>query len=224
MRVGAWRAGALRVGRDHHRRRAGQRDHADDRRSWLAAEPGGDPHAREGRPAIFRAEAQFRYERTVEPPVLEEGFTRVERHPFARTGRPDAAARLVAFDVDDLVAVDADRRRDVLTQLRADGWSLFAHAWRPKPVRGTASVDDVLAELGRLRDDLGLDHIAACAHDAGPPVCWCRKPLPGSLLEFALPRGVALGRSVVVGQSAADRTMAERLGITFQETGAFFGV
>jgi len=173
-------------------------------------------------PRFFGPEAQFRYERTVEPPVLDEGFTRVERRPFARMGRPDDTARLVAFDLDDLVAVDAARRLDVLTQRRAQGWLLFAHAWRPKSVRGSASVADVLAELTRLRDAIGLDHIAACVHEAGPPVCWCRKPIPGSLLEFALPRGVALGSSVIVGQSAADRTMADRLGITFRETAMFF--
>ena len=173
-------------------------------------------------PRFFGPEAQFRYERTVEPPVPDEGFTRVETRPFARIGRPNVSARLVAFDVDDLIAVDAERRREVLSRQRADGWLLFAHAWRPKTVRGTASVNDALAELGRLREDLGLDHIAMCAHDAGPAVCWCRKPIPGSLLEFSLTHDVALGGSVIVGRSAADRTMAERLGMMFRETDAFF--
>jgi histidinol phosphatase-like enzyme len=63
-----------------------------------------------------------------------------------------------------------------------------------------------------------------CPHDAGPPVCWCRKPIPGSLLEFTLRRGVALQRSIVVGGSAADRTMAERLGMTFRDVAQFFAV
>jgi len=172
-------------------------------------------------PRFFGPEAQFRYERTVEPPSTGEGFTRVEERVFERRPAPNAQARLAAFDVDDLLAVDADTRHAAFARLRGDGWLLFAHAWRPKAVRGSGSIEDVVAEMARVRGDLGLDHVAVCPHDAGPPVCWCRKPIPGSLLEFARGRGAALGRSVVVGRCAADRTMAERLGMTFRETDAF---
>ena len=64
--------------------------------------------------------------------------------------------------------------------------------------------------------------VACCPHDAGPPVCWCRKPIPGSVLEFATRRGVSLARSIVVGASAADRTMAERIGARFESSDGFF--
>jgi hypothetical protein len=43
------------------------------------------------------------------------------------------------------------------------------------------------------------------------------------LIELAVCRGVSLERSIIVGRSAADRTMAERLGMRFRETAEFFG-
>lgn len=56
---------------------------------------------------------------------------------------------------------------------------------------------------------------AVCTHPGGPPVCWCRPPLPGLMLEFARREGVAPERSLVVGSSAAHRTLAATLGARF---------
>jgi aryl-alcohol dehydrogenase-like predicted oxidoreductase len=181
-------------------------------------------------PRFFGPDAQFRYERTVEPPVAGEGFTRVDEQPFVRTRQPNAA-RAMVIDYDDLVlpaegggpAGIARGRRDVLARHAAEGWLLLAHAWRPQVARGKSTLEATEAEFRRIRDALGLDvTFACCPHDAGPPVCWCRKPLPGSILEFALARGVDLSRSVMVGRSAADRTMAHRLGMDYRESSAFF--
>jgi aryl-alcohol dehydrogenase-like predicted oxidoreductase len=158
-------------------------------------------------------DAQFRYERTVEPPVLDEGFTRIEERPFVRRVSPDATARALILDYDELLGVPVD----VVTRYSAEGWMLFAHAWRPQVARGELVLSDVQAAFTELRCALGVEiDIACCPHDAGPPICWCRKPLPGSVLEFARRRNVDLTRSLVVGASVADRTMAERLGAQYQ--------
>jgi aryl-alcohol dehydrogenase-like predicted oxidoreductase len=164
-------------------------------------------------PRYFGPDAQFRYERAVERPTIDEGFTALEERPFVRQSTPNAGRRAIIIDFDDL----SRSHGEALRQYVADGWLLFAHAWRPRVARGemtSAAVDD---EFARARDALGVDiTFAYCPHDAGPPICWCRKPLPGSVLEFALRRGVALERSVIIGHSAADRTMADRLGATFR--------
>ena len=179
-------------------------------------------------------DAQFRYERTLEPPTTEEGFTAVETIAFARTS--DAGkSRAIILDVDDLIGgarpalvpddvmVDAGRR-EALARHTREGWHVFAHAWRPQVARGETTRAEVDACFVRLRESLGLDIVLACCpHDAGPPVCWCRKPIPGSVVEFAIRHDVALDRSVVVGSSAADRTMAERLGARFESSSAFWG-
>ena len=168
----------------------------------------------------FGPDALFRYERTLEPPVSDEGFTVVEERQFSRRGQPNAENRAIILDYDDLTP----DRRDVLARYVADGWLLFAHAWRPQIARGSMTRGDVEAEFARTRAELGVDiALAYCPHDAGPPICWCRKPLPGSVLEFAIKRGVALDRSTVVGASAADRTMTQRLAATFRDAKDFFG-
>jgi aryl-alcohol dehydrogenase-like predicted oxidoreductase len=66
-------------------------------------------------------------------------------------------------------------------------------------------------------EPLELDGVdtAVCPHGGGPPVCWCRPPLPGLLLDFARKRGVDPARSTLVGTSAAHRTLAATLGARF---------
>jgi len=64
-------------------------------------------------------------------------------------------------------------------------------------------------------DEPGPHEFAVCTHPAGPPVCWCRPPLPGLLLAFARAHGVAPQRSFVVGHSPAHRTLAATLGAGF---------
>jgi aryl-alcohol dehydrogenase-like predicted oxidoreductase len=61
---------------------------------------------------------------------------------------------------------------------------------------------------------LAIDGVetAVCPHGGGPPVCWCRPPLPGLLLEFSRRHGVDPARSTLVGTSAAHRTLAATLG------------
>jgi aryl-alcohol dehydrogenase-like predicted oxidoreductase len=170
-------------------------------------------------PRYFGPDAQFRYERTAEPPVADEGFTVVEERLFVRRSMPNANAKGIVLDYDDLL----EDRGDILRRYRTEGWLVFAHAWRPDVARGKLALDVVQAEVARAREHLGIEiDIACCPHDAGPPICWCRKPLPGLVLEFAMRRGVALDQSVVVGSSAADRTMAQRLGMSFREVSEFF--
>jgi len=163
-------------------------------------------------------DALFRYERTLEPPVADEGFVAVEERYLVRHVLPNAKNRAIIVDYDDLTP----ERRDTLARHAADGRLLFAHAWRPQVARGAMTRENVEAEFARTPAELGLDITFACPHDAGPPICWCRKPLPGSILEFAVTRGVALDRSFIVGSSTADRTMAQRLGATFRDAEEFF--
>jgi aryl-alcohol dehydrogenase-like predicted oxidoreductase len=58
---------------------------------------------------------------------------------------------------------------------------------------------------------------AVCSHPAGPPVCWCRPPLPGLVLLLAARHGVDPGRSDVVGTGPAHRALAAAVGATYRE-------
>lgn len=194
-------------------------------------------------PRYFGPDAQFRFERTVELPVAGEGYTVVEAREFLRLRAPGSGAKAILLDYDDLlmrsddgsVALKAEDvrlangRRAVLARLYEDGWLMFAHAWRPPGARRAAAGADAAGDelegcLARTRELLGFDvTFGCCVHDAGPPVCWCRKPLPGLMIEFAMRKGVSLESSLVVGTSAADRTLATKVGAQFQEAQSFFG-
>jgi predicted kinase len=151
-------------------------------------------------PRFLLPDAQFRYERTIEPPSVAEGFASIERLEFKREHR-GGSRRAIILSSDDL----ASSHDAVLDRYRADGWLVFVHAWRP----------------ARPLPNLGDVHVAICPHEAGPPVCWCRKPIPGSVIEFSMLRDVDLARSIVVGSSPADRTMADRIGARFESTESF---
>lgn len=186
-------------------------------------------------PRFFGPEAQFRYERSVELPAEDEGFESIDARKFVRHERPNSAMRALVLEFDDVFVgrasggdgpvLDADDVMiapgvaEVLQRFAADGWLLFSQAWRPQIARGQRSAQTVAACFARARQLCGADiAVAHCPHDAGPPICWCRKPLPGLILEFAIARGVALRRSVYVGRAAADRTTAQRLGMRYVES------
>jgi predicted kinase/histidinol phosphatase-like enzyme len=179
----------------------------------------------------FGPDAQFRYERSLEPPVVEEGFTAVEERPFVRREAPGLSGRALILELDGVlcegtpldIAVMAGRR-EILARYLAEGWKLFTHAWRPQVARGEQSAEDITRSFARVRQQLGLEIDAGyCPHDAGPPVCWCRKPLPGLVLEFAIGRELRLEDCIMVGAGRADRTMAQRLHMTYADAREFFG-
>jgi hypothetical protein len=80
--------------------------------------------------------------------------------------------------------------------------------WRPD---GTA---EALAEpvVGLRTEVTGAVETALCPHGAGPPVCWCRPPLPGLVLAFAREHGLDPSRSILIGARPAHRQLAEALG------------
>ena len=144
--------------------------------------------------------------RELEPPGEDEGFATVERVPFVRgawSGREHAALFLAAAAVD------------------APGWT---DALPHDPGVTLVCLFDWLAE--GLRDLTGhAEHVAgrlclqvetaACPHGGGPPKCWCRPPLPGLALAFSHAHGVDPARSVLVGTSAAHRTLGATLGARY---------
>jgi hypothetical protein len=189
-------------------------------------------------PRYFGPDAQLRYQRTAEPPTSHEGFATIERRVFTRE-RASAGPRALVLEFDGVlvsgpsaggpalraeeVSVDA-RRRDELAHYLAEGWLLYAQAWRPQVADGRTSWEAVQECFQRTRELLELEiELSCCPHPAGPPRCWCRKPIPGLVLEFSVAPGVALAQSMAVGRSPADRTLAQRLGMRYQDEREFFG-
>ncbi len=130
---------------------------------------------------LIRPSVLFRMVRELEPPSLDEGFTEIERVPFARREQHERGATFVAAERAGEVAIPEG-------PTLVFGWNV------PEPAT-TAEV-------------------AICHHPAGPPVCWCRPPLPGLLVAFAEKHAIDLRKSVLHPASAAHEQMARALGIS----------
>jgi hypothetical protein len=156
--------------------------------------------------------------RTLEPPGLDEGFTAVDVIPFVREPRAGRPAALIALDA----IADGELARDqALTEARAvapDGpWLLFG--WRPDTgaagpgiAPGVAESDSTIATIAALAALIPEAELRLCRHPGGPPMCWCRPPLPGLAIVFADVHGVDLTASVVIGRSSAHRALAQAIG------------
>jgi hypothetical protein len=144
----------------------------------------------------FGPDAQFRYQREVEPPRADEGFKSIERRAFQREHVNSGDKKAVFFDPAEVTAQVAE----VLQKYHAEGWLLIGLAWCP-PGKAKPSFDGIAYES------------LQCTHPAGPPICWCRKPMPGLILESAARHNLDLRACMLIGETAADQTMARRLGI-----------
>jgi hypothetical protein len=144
---------------------------------------------------------QIRAFRELEPPGEDEGFASVEPIAFAREpGTGTAAVFVAAAAVGALPLPDVDH-----------GVPHLVFDWHPGG--GEAELAATVAVAARVAT--GPLEAGICPHPAGPPICWCRPPLPGLLLAFARVHGVEPARSLVIGTSAAHRTLANALGARY---------
>jgi histidinol phosphatase-like enzyme len=78
--------------------------------------------------------------------------------------------------------------------------------------------------FGRECARLGLEvDVECCPHPAGPPRCWCRKPLPGLGVLFVQRHRLDPAQCIYVGSGPQDPGFARRLGFGYREAGEFFG-
>ena len=70
---------------------------------------------------------------------------------------------------------------------------------------------NMLVELARL--GARVDDVFCCPHEEA--VCDCRKPRPGLVLQAAAKWNIDVRRSILLGDSAADRGLADNCGMHF---------
>jgi aryl-alcohol dehydrogenase-like predicted oxidoreductase/predicted kinase len=160
-------------------------------------------------PGALAPTQQMRAQRELEPPSVDEGFATVQVSEFARTALADRDRAGV------FVAAAALRRPD-WERIVSRGDRTAPHLvfdWSP------GGAPDALTPCVSLLAAAVPGQVAAalCPHGAGPPRCWCRPPLPGLPLAFAHAHGVDPARSILIGTSAAHRTLATTLGARYLE-------
>jgi D-glycero-D-manno-heptose 1,7-bisphosphate phosphatase len=96
-------------------------------------------------------------------------------------------------------------------QLSHAGLALIVVTNQPDVARGTVTLDDIAALHEKLLSRIPIDEILVCIHDDRDG-CGCRKPAPGLLLRAAGQWGIALDRSVMVGDRWRDVEAGRRAG------------
>jgi histidinol phosphatase-like enzyme len=114
-------------------------------------------------------------------------------------------------------------RGDVLRRYEADGWKVLGISWLPEIADQAMSAADAEAIFGRLRELLGVPiDVEYCPHPAGPPSCWCRKPLPGIGVVFVHRYQLDPSRCLYVGAGPQDPGFARKLGFGYRDADEFF--
>jgi histidinol phosphatase-like enzyme len=110
----------------------------------------------------------------------------------------------------------------ILHRYQEDGWRLLGMSWQPEIADGSQSTAGAHAVFARMNDLLGLRiEVEFCPHAAGPPTCWCRKPLPGLGVLFVQRHRLDPGQCIYVGAGAQDPGFARRLGFTYADARNF---
>lgn len=188
--------------------------------------------------AAFLPTVQFRYQRELEPPDVSEGFSRVDVVPFERRHDPafvngavivwcdgvllrSRSGRRVPLTPDD-VEVLADRA-PTLRRYQESGWRLLGLSWQPEIADGTQTHARADAVFTRMNERLGLAiEVERCPHAAGPPRCWCRKPLPGLGVLLIRRHQLDPTKCLYVGSGPQDPGFARRLGFQYEDASGFF--
>jgi aryl-alcohol dehydrogenase-like predicted oxidoreductase/histidinol phosphatase-like enzyme/predicted kinase len=186
----------------------------------------------------FPPTVQFRYQRELEPPEISEGFSRVEVVPFQRRFDPayvhravivwcdgilvrSRSGQRVPFSPEDVV-VDVERAA-TLRRYQENGYRLLGLSWQPEVAEGKQSAAGVESVFARMNELLGLAiEVEYCPHAAGPPRCWCRKPLPGLGVLFIQRHHLNPAACIYVGDGPQDPGFARKLGFEYRAAGDFF--
>ena len=82
------------------------------------------------------------------------------------------------------------------------------------------SVAEVQAGFARMQELLGVAiEVEYCPHAGGPPICWCRKPLPGLGVVFIHRHRLDPSRCIYVGAGTQDPGFARRLRLPVSRRG-----
>ena len=183
--------------------------------------------------SAFGPAVQFRYQRELEPPDAVEGFSRIDTQAFARARHPAFTNRALIVWCDGVLTRargtsgsdpgSYEERGAVLRRYADDGWRLLGLGWQPEIAQEIVTAEHVDASYARMQEQLGVQmDILYCPHGGGPPVCWCRKPLPGLGVVLIQRHCLDPTRCIYVGNGPQDPGFARRLGFQYRDAAEFF--
>jgi aryl-alcohol dehydrogenase-like predicted oxidoreductase len=169
--------------------------------------------------SAFAPSVLFRHQRELEPPEPAEGFSRIDAVPFDRRHDPAFTNKALIVWCDTSLA----DRGPVLRRYQDAGWLLLGLAWCPEIADNTMTAEQVEAGFATVQEKLGVSiEVLYCPHAAGPPKCWCRKPLPGLGVVFVQRHRLDPSQCIYIGSGPQDPGFARRLGFQYRDADEFF--
>jgi aryl-alcohol dehydrogenase-like predicted oxidoreductase/histidinol phosphatase-like enzyme/predicted kinase len=186
----------------------------------------------------FLPTVQFRYQRQLEPPDTSEGFAGVDVMPFERCIESGNVNRAIIIWCDGILLRSRSNQRtpanvedvvvnleraETLRRYQSEGYRLLGLSWQPEIAEGKRSAAVADSVFARMNELLGLAiDVEYCPHAAGPPRCWCRKPLPGLGVLLIRRHRLNPAVSIYVGEGPQDPGFARRLGFEYRRAADFF--
>jgi len=170
-------------------------------------------------PGTFGPRVQLDLHRELEPPSEEEGFATIEILPFVRREPSDEGPGIAFVDYAELIADDGRPRQERsqgLAELVANGMKIVAWGWRPPASERAALETERCAVVEAFAVPI---EARWCRHEAGPPVCWCRPPLPGLIVQCLRDHGAAPHRTWILGSSPTAQRLAKACRLRFVDAG-----
>ncbi len=187
--------------------------------------------------SAFGPGVQFRYQRDLEPPGSDEGFAHIDVVRFHRVRDPVYSNKALIVWCDGVLMRSRsghrapraendveiiEHRAEKLRRFQDEGWTLLGLSWQPEISAETIDAQQVAAVFARLRELTGLAiEIEYCPHAAGPPACWCRKPLPGLGVVFIERHKLDPSQCIYIGNGVQDPGFARRLGFQYNDATTF---
>jgi len=166
--------------------------------------------------AAFPPTVLFRYHRELEPPDVSEGFSRVDAVPFERQPHPAHVNRALIVWCE--AAATLESHAPALRAYQDEGWKLCALSWQPSIADGTRTPAEVRAMFAAMLERAGLSmDVDFCPHGAGPPRCWCRKPLPGLGVQLIHRHQLNPAKCLYIGAGSQDPGFARKLGFAHRD-------
>jgi len=188
--------------------------------------------------SAFPPGVQFRHQRELEPPDPSEGFSAIDTMPFERARDSSMTNKALIVWCDELLvrsrsgaafpssADDVEivaEHAAVLREYQRQGWLAAGISWRPEIADKTLTSEQADARFARMKELLGVPiEILYCPHGSGPPVCWCRKPLPGLGVMLIQQHHLDPSECIYVGAGPQDPGFARRLGFQYRAAADFF--
>ncbi len=161
----------------------------------------------------FGPHALFRYRRDYEPAALDEGFASIERVPYERFRDPLRVRSGAVFAAELALYAEGSNEhaslRRLLDPTRVDAALAFAFS-------DASRLPAIEVAVARLAEATGVAiDVAVCLHGGGPPVCWCRPPLPGTVVPWIRARLIDVAKSTLLGRAAPHRALARGVGMRY---------